>query len=94
VSLRAHDKLPPYSDPELLQIFLDIAKNMLAHPIALGGSNSPPVILSPFEVQRLHATFALISAEITSLERLTSQRAKAEAWRKIFGDCFPAVIWI
>lgn len=94
VRLRAHQNLEPYTDAELLQLFFDIAKSALTEPLFLEGSNSPPIALSQFEAASLHATFAQISAEIGALERLTSQRAKAEAWRKIFGDCFPALVWL
>lgn len=94
ISLRAYEKLEPYSDSELLQLFFDIAKGILDAPLSLVGSNSPPVTLTRFETLPLRATFSQISSEIAALERLTSQRAKAEGWRRIFGDCFPALVWI
>lgn len=77
-------------DSEFIKLFFIAGKEMLSSPLTIPGSNSPAVVLDPATVTYLQGRFADVVAHINATERLTSETGKAQAWRQLFGEAFPA----
>lgn len=75
--------------PDLLSIFFETAKNTLSTSLSIPGSNSPPVLIDNAGVQDIKASFDLVGAYISSINLMTSEGAKVDAWHVLFGDTFP-----
>jgi len=89
ISHRAQNGGGRMSDPELLQLTLLVGKELMKSPLKLGQSNSPAVVLDALTIASASSAFDDVVARIREAGDLTSDAAKVEAWRRIFGDAFP-----
>lgn len=80
------------SSPELLEIFFTVAKDNLDTSLKIPSSNSPAVLLGEDTVQTAKNAFATIERHIQATNRSTTDAAKIEAWRQLFGDAFPTQV--
>ncbi len=75
--------------PDLVNLFFVLAKDAIAKPIQMPGSNSPAINLDQATLQALGKIFDDIVAYIEQIERASNQDAKIERWRVLFGESFP-----
>ncbi len=77
------------SSPDLLELFFAVAKDTLGTSLKIPSSNSPAVLIGETTVQSVKNAFGVIERHITAVNRLTTDAAKVEGWRQLFGDAFP-----
>lgn len=77
------------SDPEMLRLFFSVGKELLSQPLKVHQSNSPAVVLDPVTQLVTSNAFTELEERVRETEKLQSDTAKVEAWRRIFGDAFP-----
>jgi hypothetical protein len=82
----------PISYPDLLQEFFEYAPSWLSIPIMVLGSKSPAIPIDQFTRASLTKLFGTIAEFISATKNHSSQTSQVAAWRKLFGDHFPATL--
>jgi hypothetical protein len=82
-------KYQTISYPDLVKLFFILAKDSIARPIQMSGSNSPTINLDQATIQALGKIFDAIVSYIEQIELASNQDAKTEGWRVLFGESFP-----
>jgi hypothetical protein len=77
------------SSSDILESFFLVAKDTLATSLRIPGSNSPAVVLDMATVQSVKGTFGTIGQHIRLTNQTTTDAAKIEGWKRLFGDAFP-----
>ncbi|MBI1805629.1 MAG: hypothetical protein HYR76_01105 [Ignavibacteria bacterium] len=76
----------------IIQRFFEVVSVQMPSTIQVPGSKSTPIAINPTTVATLVDMFSRIVTHINQINRLTSQLEKVEAWRTLFGDCFPTTL--
>lgn len=84
--------LGPVSYADLLWHFFGIAKATASASLRIPGSNSPPVLIDASVLAGLKNAFVQIERFIESTRQIGNRRDQANAWRRLFGDAFPASV--
>jgi len=78
------------SYPALINEFFNYAGGLLNSSIGAPGSNSPAISLEPLKKPQVIETFEAIKTFCNGTNQLSSETERAESWRRLFGDPFPA----
>lgn len=79
----------PVSYPVLIKNFFLLAKDSLGQPVKIQNSNSPEIILSSADLEKIQNAFHVIHQYCESIEMQENDQKKVEMWRELFGSLIP-----
>lgn len=82
----------PITYPDLLQDFFEYAQGWLNIPLRVPASKSPAITIDQFTRASLSKAFGTIAEFISVTKSHSSQTSQVAAWRRLFGDHFPATL--
>lgn len=78
--------------PDLLECFFEGGTSMIANPLSIPGSNTPPITLDQTSLVSTQKIFNDVTGHIRATKAIIATSPAINNWRVLFGDYFPTII--